>query len=276
MNFQVDNRILPILDRFELGLLARLRPLKIDRDLLTAVVERWRRETHTFHFPIGEMTITLQDVLCLWGLPIDGLPVTGDVDDRWDQTVIDLFGRIEWASFRKPPGTFHMSRVWLGEPWADRARARLPQNAGQEEIEMYARGYMLDLFSSRMFPDQSGFIQTMYIQFILDLENPPRRSWGSAVLARLYRALCDGCEKDKLQMGGPLQLLQLWVWTRFPIGCPRPNALNGQLPYGGRWSGATHKYEDEPHRSISFYRYIFFFLSNLFKFFSNLFSLEMK
>jgi hypothetical protein len=200
----------------------------------------------------------LQDVLCLWALPIDGLPVTDDVDDNWDRIVIDMFDRIEWASFRRPPGQFHMSRKWLREPWVHRSRARLAQNVGQEEIDMYARGYMLDIFSSIMFPDQSGFIQTMFIQFLFDLENPPRMSWGSAVLARLYRALCDGSVKDKLQMVGPLQLLQLWMWTRLSMG-PRPNDLNGLLPYGSRYTGRTRKYGDEPHRSITFYRYFKFF-----------------
>ena len=186
MSFTCNEQILPILDRFELGLLARLGTIRIDRDLLTAVVERWRRETHTFHFPTGEMTITLEDVLCLWGLPIDGLAVTGDVDDTWDSIVEEMFGRLEWASFRRPPGQFHMSRTWLREPWSggEETRARLPPNSPQEEVEMYARAYMLDLFSSVMFPDQSGYIQSMFFQFIMDLNNPPRYSCGSVVLAR--------------------------------------------------------------------------------------------
>ncbi|KAI3459633.1 hypothetical protein Pfo_016296 [Paulownia fortunei] len=48
-----------------------------DYHLITTLVERWRRKTHTFHFRVGEATITLQDVAVIWGLPIDGRPVTG-------------------------------------------------------------------------------------------------------------------------------------------------------------------------------------------------------
>jgi Plant mobile domain len=78
--FTYDNRIALILERFHLNHLARFENIKIDRDLIIDAAERWRRETHSFHFPTGEMAITLEDVLILWDLPIDGLPVTGDVD----------------------------------------------------------------------------------------------------------------------------------------------------------------------------------------------------
>ncbi|XP_015160636.1 serine/threonine-protein phosphatase 7 long form homolog [Solanum tuberosum] len=38
-----------------------------DRAIVTAMVERWRPETHCFHLPFGEVTITLQDVQVLFG-----------------------------------------------------------------------------------------------------------------------------------------------------------------------------------------------------------------
>ncbi|KAK2415979.1 protein MAIN-LIKE [Trifolium repens] len=53
-----------------------LRPLLkmnypyVDWGLLTAFTERWQPETGTFHLPVGEMTITLDDVSCLLHIPI--------------------------------------------------------------------------------------------------------------------------------------------------------------------------------------------------------------
>ncbi|CAI0545087.1 unnamed protein product [Linum tenue] len=49
--------------------------IKVDRQLITALVERWRKETHCFKFREGECTITLKDVAILTHLPIDGKAV---------------------------------------------------------------------------------------------------------------------------------------------------------------------------------------------------------
>jgi hypothetical protein len=48
---------------------------RMDEALLTGLVDRWRPETHIFHLPFGEMTVTLKDVAMLTGLPIRGRPV---------------------------------------------------------------------------------------------------------------------------------------------------------------------------------------------------------
>ena len=55
----------------------RLGYIMIDWPLITCLVERWQLETHTFHVPVREMTITLQDVAIILGLHIDGPTVIG-------------------------------------------------------------------------------------------------------------------------------------------------------------------------------------------------------
>ena len=51
--------------------------MRIDYALIMGLVERWRQETNTFHFPSDEATITLEDVVYIYDLPIYGPPVTG-------------------------------------------------------------------------------------------------------------------------------------------------------------------------------------------------------
>jgi hypothetical protein len=66
----------------------------MDSAALTTHVDRWRLETNTFHLLCGEITVTLQDVTMILGLPIDGTPVSGMVSRAgWRDSimaVIDL------------------------------------------------------------------------------------------------------------------------------------------------------------------------------------------
>ena len=66
---------------------------KIDHGLITTLVERWQLETYTFHLPYGEMSITLQDVEVIFGLPIDGKVLFGPtVVGDWRQLCMELLG----------------------------------------------------------------------------------------------------------------------------------------------------------------------------------------
>ncbi|CAN1801793.1 Protein MAIN-LIKE 2, partial [Linum perenne] len=61
------------------------------KELITALIERWRPETNTFHLIQGAATITLEDVEVLTGLPTDGVPVTVAVDGRPPGVICEEF-----------------------------------------------------------------------------------------------------------------------------------------------------------------------------------------
>jgi len=52
------------------------------------MAERWHQETNNFHLHVGEMTITLDDVACLLGIPIAGRLIQEDELDH--DHVVDL------------------------------------------------------------------------------------------------------------------------------------------------------------------------------------------
>jgi hypothetical protein len=51
----------------------------MDCTTLMALVDRSHLETHTFHLPCGETTVTLQDITMILGILNDGTPVCGTV-----------------------------------------------------------------------------------------------------------------------------------------------------------------------------------------------------
>ena len=79
----MDDCVLDIVKRVGLEGLYRTSCREIDHNLIMTFVERWRPETHTFHLPHGETTITLQDVEVLLWIPIDGEAIVGTTDLKW-------------------------------------------------------------------------------------------------------------------------------------------------------------------------------------------------
>ena len=72
-----DNRVIDIIKLLRLEGLFRAPSREIDHCIISALVERWRPETHMFHLPHGEMSITLQDMEVIYGLPIEGEVLVG-------------------------------------------------------------------------------------------------------------------------------------------------------------------------------------------------------
>ncbi|QHN98917.1 uncharacterized protein DS421_13g393480 [Arachis hypogaea] len=111
----LQDRIVLYLERAGLYHLARLnaRWFWLDESLVSAFIERWRPEMHTFHMPFRECTITLQDVAYQLGLPVDGLPISWCLTD-FEKLMEE--SKLAWEWFQElfgelPPQNKH-SRLW--------------------------------------------------------------------------------------------------------------------------------------------------------------------
>ena len=90
----VDPRIIHMINVVGFGQLLTIPSIDINHHLIIALVETWRIESHTFHFPHGESTITLQDVTLQLSLSIDGKPIIGFTSEDMVQACQYLLGFI--------------------------------------------------------------------------------------------------------------------------------------------------------------------------------------
>ncbi|KAE8783130.1 serine threonine-protein phosphatase 7 [Hordeum vulgare] len=68
-------------------------PPWLNATTLTALTDHRRPETYSFHISLGEMTITLENIDMITGLPIEGRALIGKVRyDGWRQWVAALVG----------------------------------------------------------------------------------------------------------------------------------------------------------------------------------------
>lgn len=163
--------------------------------------------------PQGEATVTLQDVTLQLGLPIDGNAVTGPIVADWGQTCLDLLGAIP------PPDC--LKGVSMKISWLESAFRDLPNNATDVVLAQYARAHIMRMIGGLLMSDISGSrVHLMYLLLLQDLSTASTYSWGSAVLACLYRELDRATSPEQTEIGGCMLLLQSWAWDHIPKLAP--------------------------------------------------------
>ncbi|RYR57469.1 hypothetical protein Ahy_A05g023202 isoform A [Arachis hypogaea] len=108
------------------------------------------------------MTKTLQDVAYQLGLRIDGDPVSGCIENRQSQT--------KWT----------VKLTWF----YNMVCGELEQDASEERLMRYTKGYIMQLIGGILFPDAfDSRVHIRWLPLVEDLDACGRLSWGSAVLA---------------------------------------------------------------------------------------------
>ncbi|XP_075524283.1 uncharacterized protein LOC142556685 [Primulina tabacum] len=208
-----------------------------NQDLIFRFAEKWCHETNTFVFPWGEATVTLEDVMVLGGFSVLGasnLTPIGDDDEmkRIQKILLDERKNITKTTLKRASQS----------AWVDKF-----MSSGSEVEHQAFLAYWLSRFVFPKFAKDS--IGETVIPLAIHLSRGTRIALAPAVLASMYKDLrllkevLDASRKPssnggflKVKLSAPLQLLQVWIWERFPTLQPRPNPTLTDDPKMARWN----------------------------------------
>ncbi|CAN1145423.1 Protein MAIN-LIKE 2 [Linum perenne] len=236
------------------------------KELVTALIERWRPETNTFHLVPGEATITLEDVEVLTGLPTTGRPLTVSSDERLVTDICE-----QWLGVQPPPNAIQGRTVRVS--WVKRLFDRLPDGATPEVIIYHARAYTWVLVARVLLADRNeDHIQVHLLQLIGDPRVASTYSWGSAVLAWLYKVMGRAAFFSAGSMGALVTLADSPSWSSYgpwkdspvlqsgtymvvPPPPPPPRAVDDTFPRGARWLPVIERHQHRVAMHLEDIRY---------------------
>ncbi|QHO50385.1 uncharacterized protein DS421_1g22080 [Arachis hypogaea] len=197
--------------------------------LVNALIERWHSNTHTFHLPIGECAVTLEDVALILGLPTDGLPVTGMTMSNFSALEAECLFQFGVAPRKSECRGCCIRLTWLRE---------LKENiqlTDELSIQRYVKCHIMLLIGTILFGDKSGAgVHWKFLPLLRDFASIGHYSWGSACLAHLYRGLRRASRYNCKEIDGPITLLLGWTWIRLPYLSPLPREPHS-FPLANRW-----------------------------------------
>ncbi|KAL0395933.1 UNVERIFIED_CONTAM: protein MAINTENANCE OF MERISTEMS [Sesamum calycinum] len=158
---------------------------------------------------------------------------------------------MQYIGFAPEEGALKGSRLQVKAIISHISRVHITPDTPHLTVVQYVRVVALLLLGGTMCPDSSeNLVSLLYLAKLEDIVAARNYSWGSAVLAFLYRELCNASEKGKAAIGGALQLVQIWAWSRIipfcpELGAPRvhmgPHQIDNNrvlpgAPYGAMWN----------------------------------------
>ncbi|XP_028111755.1 protein MAIN-LIKE 2-like [Camellia sinensis] len=186
---------------------------------------------------VGEITLTLDDVGTILGLPIVGKSVSiPDVTDHHGVTLLVYgLGITERAAHEEvsSAGGNSVRLEWLRSQFAG-----VTDSNPEEAIQCAARAYLLFLLGCTLFSDKSGGrVPVVYLGLLMDLGSIHTYAWGAAALAFLYRQLGFASRSGVKQMGGYMNLLEAWIYEHFRAFRPHQNmGYNEDMPHVYHWA----------------------------------------
>ncbi|XP_028076296.1 protein MAIN-LIKE 2-like [Camellia sinensis] len=150
----------------------------VNRIVIAAFVEQWQSETNTFHLTVSEMTMTLDDVGTILGIPITGRSISAATltDQQAHALVVDALG-VDDAKATEELSSARGQSVkleWLRTKFSGCKDSDTDSEAG--------------VVTNQIQCDKSGTrVPVVYLKLLMDLSDIHTYAWGAAALAYLYR-----------------------------------------------------------------------------------------
>lgn len=177
------------------------------------------------------MTITLDDVRQISGLPIDG-PLLEDVQFENLESAVDLVHLTLGVDksdilveFKKNLEKPHLSMKWIKAQMSGKMILQNPDSGNEasdeeeeapnralDRVDCAVRGYILYAFGCNLFATKSGtLVHVGYLKYLTDLDNVRNIAFGASGLGFLYKCLGDASKQGTSQICGFLPLLEVWL-----------------------------------------------------------------
>ncbi|RYQ89940.1 hypothetical protein Ahy_B09g096324 isoform H [Arachis hypogaea] len=202
--------------------------VQCQKALVNALVERWHPDTHTLHLPVGECAVTLEDVAMIFGLPTDGLPVTGMTLSSFEALEAECLHQFGVAPKKSDCRGSGIKLTWLRD-----LKERL-QLTDENNIQVYVKCHIMLLIGTILFGDKSGAsVHWKFLPLLSDFASIGQYSWGSACLAHLYRSLCRASRFDY-----PIVLMRCvilggvtgsFLWVAYSVDRVDPDIISAEI-----------------------------------------------
>ncbi|QHN80958.1 uncharacterized protein DS421_20g682700 [Arachis hypogaea] len=138
----------------------------------------------------------------------------------------------QWTGAISVVQKFAVNCTWFQETFGE-----CLAGADKETVRRFTRAYIMMLLGTQLFANKSdNRIHIRWLPYVVRLQEMGGYSWGSAALAWLYRCMCQVANRHVVKLAGPLQLLQSWIFWRFP-GFRPAGYDEFSWPLATRWSG---------------------------------------
>ncbi|MQM00029.1 hypothetical protein Taro_032759 [Colocasia esculenta] len=229
------------------GPFLRLEELTPDVALIQALNERWDPECQAFLFPWGHMVPTLEDVVWITGLRVDGQAVTGTTYTSYQEPVerllelevrgerSSLVGRTALQASLGIASVRHRTGEGQAEYLArltEDARAVLVEEEG-EAADRDLRRFLILVIGKLILGTRGDPVGYRCLPLLEDLSSVGNYAWGAALLAHLFDSL--GTSSRETGVAGFFPLLQVWAYYHLPSLRRRVARQCGAVPLLQRW-----------------------------------------